>query len=122
VIVASHARGRFLGQAYELAYATASAYCASATVGSVAEAGEVGAPTVFALDDVSFGRPVSIGDVLSFTAQVRRIPAGLRRRGSNNPLPPSLPLPLSMSLLYTPSLPPSLPPYLPTRPTRLLLL
>ena len=58
--------GFLMHEAYELAYATAASYAAM----SNGAGGVVGAPTVMALDDVTFTKPVSIGDVVIFSAKV----------------------------------------------------
>jgi len=57
--------GFLMREAYELAYAAASAFCAES-------GGEDhgGFPTLVAMDDVSFNRPVNVGDVVSLNARV----------------------------------------------------
>ncbi|EKX47623.1 hypothetical protein GUITHDRAFT_106611 [Guillardia theta CCMP2712] len=61
--------------AYELAYATACTFAATSGNSTKVcpqdpQGWRLGAPTVLALDDVSFARPVSIGDVVKFRADV----------------------------------------------------
>lgn len=74
--------GYLMHKAYELAFATASKF-------SVIQGW--GAPTVFAVDDVSFAKPVSIGDVITFTSTVVYTGAD-ELRGAQAPgaLPPHL--------------------------------
>eukprot|EP00277_Geminigera_cryophila_P005025 CAMPEP_0179430590 /NCGR_PEP_ID=MMETSP0799-20121207/15698_1 /TAXON_ID=46947 /ORGANISM="Geminigera cryophila, Strain CCMP2564" /LENGTH=339 /DNA_ID=CAMNT_0021207109 /DNA_START=654 /DNA_END=1673 /DNA_ORIENTATION=- len=58
--------GFLMHEAYELAYTTSAAYAAS--LGATGQI--IGAPTVIAVDDISFSKPVSIGDVVIFTSKV----------------------------------------------------
>lgn len=58
--------GFLMHEAYELAYTAAASFAAISSAGS----GVVGAPTVIAVDDISFSKPVSIGDVVIFDASV----------------------------------------------------
>eukprot|EP00286_Rhodomonas_abbreviata_P009326 CAMPEP_0181326384 /NCGR_PEP_ID=MMETSP1101-20121128/21466_1 /TAXON_ID=46948 /ORGANISM="Rhodomonas abbreviata, Strain Caron Lab Isolate" /LENGTH=320 /DNA_ID=CAMNT_0023434827 /DNA_START=81 /DNA_END=1040 /DNA_ORIENTATION=+ len=52
--------GFLMNKAYEVAFATASQFAVA----------HGGAPTVFSLDDVSFSKPVKIGDVICFSSAV----------------------------------------------------
>jgi len=61
--------GFLMHEAYELAYTTAASFAALSSFGA-SGGGVVGAPTVMAVDDVTFSRPVSIGDVVIFSSKV----------------------------------------------------
>jgi acyl-CoA hydrolase len=58
--------GFLMHEAYELAYTTAASFAALSSAGT----GTMAAPTVIAVDDITFAKPVSIGDVVIFDATV----------------------------------------------------